>query len=77
MKRKKINEKKFFFMNQFLSNLNATELLPSLEISKGKNKITEFIFCERTGYRVTAKGNTQRIGQRVFCRGKSVKVHED
>ena len=68
--------KKKFFMNQFLSNLNTTELLPSLEISKGKNKITEFICCEGTGYTVTAKGNTQGTGQRVFCRDKIMKVHD-
>lgn len=65
------------FMNQFLSNLNATELLSSLEISKGKNKITELIFCERTGYTVTAKGNTQGTGQTVLCRDKSMKAHKD
>ena len=64
------------FVNQFLSNLNATELLSSLEISKGKNKITESIFCERTGYTVTARGSTQGTGQRVFCRDKSMQVHK-
>lgn len=65
------------FMNQFLSNLNATELLSSLEISKGKIKSLSSFSVKEQGTQLLQRANTQGTGQTVLCRDKSMKANKD